>query len=143
MSSPSAAVNSDAAMVQGRPISSEKNEKILDGMKAMHLGGTTSSSHPTSGMAEPTARQSNKHSNAGRLHTKNCSIYRYIYYLTELKFLLKIHTSIPCSLTREMILYLKYANKFAILLLELFTIVYCYLLGVCHTYSICFDYTQL
>ena len=75
MSSPSAAVNSDAAMVQGRPISSEKNEKILDGMKAMHLGGNTSSSHPTSGMAEPTARQSNKHSNAGRLHTKHCSIY--------------------------------------------------------------------
>ena len=103
MSSPSAAVNSDAAMVHGRPISSEKKEKILDGMKAMHLGGNTSSSHPTSGMAEPTARQSNKHSNAGRLHTKHCSIYRYIYYL----------------------------------------IVYCYLLGFCHTYSICFDYTQL
>jgi len=68
MSSPSAAVNSDAAMVQGRPISSEKNEKILDGMKAMHLGGNTSSSHPTSGMAEPTARQSNKHSNADGDH---------------------------------------------------------------------------
>ena len=80
MSSPSAAVNSDAAMVQGRPLSSEKNEKILDGMKAMHLGGNTSSSHPTSGMAEPTARQSNKHSNAGRLHTKHCSIHRYIYF---------------------------------------------------------------
>ena len=143
MSSPSATVNSDAAMVQGRPLSSEKNEKILDGMKAMHLGGNTSSSHPTSGMAEPTARQNNKHSNAGRLHTKHCSIHRYIYCLTELKFLLKIHTSIPCSLMSKMLLYLKFANKFAIILLALSTIVYCYLLGSCHTYSTCFDYTPL
>ena len=47
------------------------------------------------------------------------------------------------SSTSKMVLYLKYANKFAIILLQLFTIIYCYLLGFCHTYSICFDYTQL
>ena len=70
MSSPSSAINSDAAMVQGRPLTSENNEQaVLDGMKGMHLtGGNGSSSHPTTAgrMGETTAKQSNKHSNAGK-----------------------------------------------------------------------------
>ena len=70
MSSPSSAINSDAAMVQGRPLNSEANEQaVLDGMKGMHLtGGNGNSSHPTSagGMGETTAKQSNKHNNAGK-----------------------------------------------------------------------------
>ena len=67
MSSPSAAINSDAAMVQGRPLSSGDNEQaVLDGMKGMHLSGNGNSSHPTAGMGETTAKQSNKHNNAGK-----------------------------------------------------------------------------
>ena len=69
MSSPSSSINSDAAMVQGRPLTSEGNEQaVLDGMKGMHLsGGNGNSSHPTAGgMGETTAKQSNKHNNAGK-----------------------------------------------------------------------------
>lgn len=68
MSSPSSGINSDAAMVQGRPLSSEDNEQaVLDGMKGMHLTGGNNSSHPTTkGMGETTAKQSNKHNNAGK-----------------------------------------------------------------------------
>ena len=67
MSSPSSGVNSDAAMVQGRPLSSENNEQaVLDGMKGMHLTSGNSSHPTTGGMGETTAKQSNKHNNAGK-----------------------------------------------------------------------------
>lgn len=67
MSGSSAAINSDAAMAQGRPLSSGDNERAaLDGMKAMHLGAN--SSHPTAGMGETTTKQSNKHNSADGDH---------------------------------------------------------------------------
>ena len=79
MSSPSSAINSDAAMVQGRPLSSENNEEaVLDGMKAMHLSGNGNSSHPTAGMGETTAKQSNKHTNAGKEAYMYSNIEYYI-----------------------------------------------------------------
>lgn len=67
MSNPSAAVNSDATMVQGRPLSRDANEKaVLGGIRAMHIGANGNSSPATAGMGETATKQSNKHNNAGK-----------------------------------------------------------------------------
>ena len=66
MSSSSTAVNSDATMVQGRPLSREAKEKaVLGGMRAMHIDINGDSPRSTGGIGERAAKQSNKHSNAG------------------------------------------------------------------------------
>ena len=85
MSSPSAALKSDASMVQGRPLSGEANEKAaLGGLRAMHIGANGNSSHATAGMGETATKQSNKHNNAGKeAHMHFTFVSDYIFKIHE------------------------------------------------------------